>query len=72
MDRDLNQYYLNFLKKRNLVEGIFAYLKNHLHSVNRFCRSIESFQMHVYAALAAYSLTLYFKYHGSIDLILQN
>lgn len=56
MDPYLNEYYSTQLKQRQIIEGVFSYLKNRLTILHRFSRSIESFLVHVKAALAAFML----------------
>lgn len=56
MDPYLNEYYRKELSQRQIIEGVFSYLKNRLNILHKFARSTESFLVHVKAALAAYML----------------
>jgi hypothetical protein len=56
MDPYLNEYYRKELSQRQVIEGVFSYLKNRLNILHKFARSVESFLVHVKAALAAYML----------------
>lgn len=56
MDPYLNQYYKNDLAVRKRIETIFAQVKNRFSAVFKFCRSIESFLVHVKAAFCVYML----------------
>lgn len=56
MDPYLNEFYKEDLSQRQVIEGVFSYLKNRLKALHNFARSAESFLVHVKAALAAYML----------------
>ena len=56
MDPYLNEFYKKDLKQRQVIEGVFSYLKNRLNALHYFARSAESFLVHVKAALAAFML----------------
>ncbi len=56
MDPYLNEFYKADLSQRQVIEGVFSYLKNRLKALHNFARSVESFLVHVKAALAAYML----------------
>lgn len=56
MDPYLNEFYHPQLRKRQIIEGVFSYLKNRLNALHKFARSTESFLVHVKAALAAFML----------------
>lgn len=56
MDPYLNEFYKKDLSQRQVIEGVFSYLKNRLKALHNFARSAESFLVHVKAALAAYML----------------
>lgn len=56
MDPYLNEYYYDYLRQRQVVEGVFSYLKNRLVLLHTFARSVDGFLVHVKAALAAYML----------------
>ncbi len=56
MDPYLNKFYEEYLSQRQVIEGVFSYLKNRLKALHSFARSAESFLVHVKAALAAYML----------------
>lgn len=56
MDPYLNEFYRKGLSQRQIIEGVFSYLKNRLNILHKFARSVESFLVHVKAALAAYML----------------
>ncbi len=56
MDPYLNEFYKEDLSQRQVIEGVFSYLKNRLKALHSFARSTESFLVHVKAALAAYML----------------
>jgi hypothetical protein len=56
MDPYLNEYYHPQLRQRQVIEGVFSYLKNRLSALHKFARSTESFLAHVKAALAAFML----------------
>ena len=56
MDPYLNEYYKDQLSQRQVIEGVFSYLKNRLNALHKFARSTESFLVHVKAALAAFML----------------
>lgn len=56
MDPYLNEFYKEDLKQRQVIEGVFSYLKNRLKALHNFARSADSFLVHVKAALAAYML----------------
>jgi hypothetical protein len=54
MDPYLNEYYKEILRQRQVIEGVFSVLKNRLNLLHRFARCVESFLVHVKAALAAF------------------
>ncbi len=56
MDPYLNEVYKAELSQRQVIEGVFSYLKNRLKALHGFARSAESFLAHVKAALAAFML----------------
>ena len=56
MDPYLNEFYKKDLSQRQVIEGVFSYLKNRLKALHNFARSVDSFLVHVKAALAAYML----------------
>lgn len=56
MDPYLNEFYKKELCQRQIIEGVFSYLKNRLKALHRFARSVSNFLVHVKAALAAYML----------------
>jgi hypothetical protein len=56
MDPYLNEYNYELLSQRQVIEGVFSYLKNRLNALHKFARSVESFLVHVKAALAAFML----------------
>ena len=56
MDPYLNEYYKKYLSQRQVIEGVFSYLKNRLQLLHKFARSTESFLVHVKSALFAYML----------------
>lgn len=56
MDPYLNEFYKKDLRQRQVIEGVFSYLKNRLKALHSFARSVDSFLVHVKAALAAYML----------------
>lgn len=56
MDPYLNDYNQQYLSQRQIVEGVFSYLKNRLGALRIFARSTESFLVHIKAALAAFML----------------
>ena len=55
MDPYLNEYYRKELSQRQIIEGVFSYLKNRLNALHKFARSVESFLIHVKAAHAAFT-----------------
>lgn len=56
MDPYLNKVYEKILKQRQIIEGVFSYLKNRLGAIRKFAHSCESFLVHVKAALIAFML----------------
>ena len=56
MDPFLNECYKKELSQRQIIEGVFSYLKNRLKALHSFARSTESFLVHVKAALVAFML----------------
>ena len=56
MDPFLNEFYKQELRQRQVIEGVFSYLKNRLKALHTFARSAESFLVHVKAAFAAFML----------------
>lgn len=54
MDPYLNIIYEYYLKQRQVIEGVFSYLKNRLKAVHKFARSCESFLVHVKASILAF------------------
>lgn len=56
MDPFLNIFYRSQLRQRQVIEGVFSYLKNRLNLLHRFARSSDGFLVHVKAALLAFML----------------
>ena len=56
MDPYLNKVYKFYLQQRQVIEGVFSYLKNRLKAIHSFARSCESFLAHVKVALLAFML----------------
>lgn len=56
MDPLLNEFYKKELSQRQVIEGVFSYLKNRLKAIHSFARSAENFLVHVKTALAAFML----------------
>jgi len=56
MDPYLNKVYAEYLKQRQVIEGVFSYLKNRLKAIHPFARSCDSFLVHVKASILAYML----------------
>ena len=56
MDPYLNEYYKYDLSLRVRIETVFAQIKNRFSAIYRFCRSIESFLVHVKASICFYML----------------
>lgn len=56
MDPYLNEFYHYYLAQRQVIEGVFSYLKNRLELLHKFARSCESFFVHVKAGLLAFML----------------
>lgn len=56
MDPFLNIVNQDLLRQRQVIEGVFSYLKNRLNMLHAFARSVESFLVHVKVAILAFML----------------
>lgn len=56
MDPYLNKVYEDLLNQRQIIEGVFSYLKNRLKTLHPFARSCNSFLVHAKASVLAYML----------------
>lgn len=56
MDPYLNEFYRYYLEQRQVIEGVFSYLKNRLGALRKFAHSCESFLLHVKTALIAFMI----------------
>ena len=56
MDPCFNEFYKEELALRVKIETVFAQIKNRFSAIYRFCRSIESFLVHIKASICFYML----------------